>query len=60
VLAWAINPDLPDVIRITSDFDKSMTEFGPNTCSKATCRRVAERAYQMLAALETDGFVSFG
>jgi|GEM_PF-2672304 len=60
VLAWAINPDLPDVTRITGDFDKSMTELDPNTYSKATCRRVAERAYQMLAALETDGFVSFG
>jgi hypothetical protein len=60
VLAWAINPDLPDLTKITSAFDKSTPEFGDITYPDATCRRVAERAHQMLAALETDGFVSFG
>lgn len=63
LVAWAIEPNQPDVDYVESQFNQTPRtgtgEFSTLT-DGATFPSIAERGVQMLQALEEDGFVSFG
>ncbi|MDQ3328502.1 MAG: hypothetical protein M3506_08280, partial [Chloroflexota bacterium] len=63
VLAWCLNPDVPDPVQI--DGALSNVEDANQATAKLagleyTHRRTATRAVRMLRALYTDGFAAFG
>jgi hypothetical protein len=63
LLAWAINPENPDTDAISALLQTQNAASGLTLnvlIDGATYPIVAKRAHQMLEALYTDGFVSFG
>ena len=63
MLAWAIDPESPDVTGVTKRFEAKAAnpDTAPTVLAEGEAYPVtARRVLQMLDTLETDGFVSFG